>query len=98
MTIQGSILGKWEMGLLRFTKMLLFFQVFSYTTFSPVAGCPVGCSTRGQKCYKFFEKPLSRHDDEVTCQGEGGNLVSVHSKAENEFVGEAGEYWVCRIC
>ena len=76
------------MGLLRFTKMsyFTFFKVFCYLTFSPVAGCPVGWSTRGQKCYKLFRNPLSWHDAEVYCQGEGGNLVSVHSKAENEFV------------
>jgi len=51
-------------------------------------GCPNSWSwsTHGKKCYKLFQNRLGWYDAEAFCQGEGGNLVSVHSKAENEFV------------
>jgi len=51
-------------------------------------GCPNSWSwsNHGKKCYKLFQNRLGWYDAEVFCQGEGGNLVSVHSKAENEFV------------
>jgi len=50
------------------------------------ADCPKGWSSHGQKCYKLFQNKLSWYDAYFYCRREGGNLVSVHSKAENEFV------------
>ncbi|KAK5982577.1 hypothetical protein GCK32_020000, partial [Trichostrongylus colubriformis] len=40
----------------------------------------------GQHEYKVFRGRLKQYDAETECNGNGGHLASIHSKAENDFL------------
>lgn len=49
--------------------------------------CPRGWTAfNQQKCLKLFDVLEERDQAEATCSGEGGNLLNLHSKAEEDFV------------
>ncbi|KAK7153548.1 hypothetical protein R3I94_007053 [Phoxinus phoxinus] len=65
--------------------LLLLFMAFSQGD-AAADGCPTGWSAFGLKCVKFFATPLDWMAAEKYCQTLGGNLVSVHSKAEKDLL------------
>jgi hypothetical protein len=48
------------------------------------------------RCYRVNHQNLSFHDAQRACQEAGGNLVSIGSEAENEFIAQLhdGEHWL----
>jgi len=48
--------------------------------------CPNGWLRFGQNCYKSVSQSVSWSDAESSCNDEGGNLASVHSVEENQFI------------
>ncbi|XP_067307964.1 type-2 ice-structuring protein-like [Pseudorasbora parva] len=63
---------------------LLLFVIFSMGN----AGkeCPCGWAKFGVRCYKFFPETVNWVTAQRNCQRFGANLVSVHSRAENDFL------------
>ncbi|XP_077058631.1 galactose-specific lectin nattectin-like [Siphateles boraxobius] len=50
--------------------------------------CQGGWSSFGCRCFKFFSNPQTWMDAEKTCSQLNGNLASVHSRAEHDFIHE----------
>ncbi|XP_053703779.1 galactose-specific lectin nattectin-like [Synchiropus splendidus] len=48
--------------------------------------CPSGWSQYGCSCFKFFGGGKRWADAELDCIKQGGNLASIHSDAEHQFV------------
>ncbi|XP_056104709.1 galactose-specific lectin nattectin-like [Rhinichthys klamathensis goyatoka] len=65
--------------------LLLLLMTFSQGD-AAADGCPTGWSAFGLKCVKFFSTPLDWMASEKYCQTFGGNLVSVHSRSENDLL------------
>merc|ERR1719500_1052442 len=49
--------------------------------------CGSGWSAFGSHCYRLFEDELEWQDAEKHCRSVGGTLVSIHSQAEDNFIG-----------
>merc|ERR1711872_361503 len=69
------------------------------TTTSVEDHCPCGWIKNGQQCYKYFETTSTRSVAEAMCEREGGNLVSIHSPEENNFVHQLSmcteeDFWI----
>ncbi|XP_078100718.1 galactose-specific lectin nattectin-like isoform X2 [Sander vitreus] len=50
------------------------------------ATCPAGWTQFGSRCFSFHMGPMTWTDAELSCQAVGGNLASVHSAEEHEFL------------
>ncbi|XP_070695786.1 galactose-specific lectin nattectin-like [Pempheris klunzingeri] len=50
------------------------------------SGCPEGWTRFGSRCFMFFHMSKPWTDAEHKCISVGGNLASVHSADENEFL------------
>ncbi|XP_053703851.1 galactose-specific lectin nattectin-like [Synchiropus splendidus] len=48
--------------------------------------CPAGWSQLGCNCFRYFGSQMSWADAEHHCIGQGGNLASIHSDAEHQFI------------
>ncbi|KAI9539793.1 hypothetical protein NQZ68_001725 [Dissostichus eleginoides] len=48
--------------------------------------CPMFWYSFNNRCYKYIATDMDWADAELHCLSEGANLVSIHSKAEHEFV------------
>merc|ERR1719500_2348936 len=53
----------------------------------PRPSCGSGWSAFGSHCYRLFEDELEWQDAETHCRSVGGTLVSIHSQAEDDFIG-----------
>ena len=54
--------------------------------------CPVSWHSFDDKCYKLLDEPLTWFDANKTCNEDGGNLASIQTDEENNFIFElAGE-------
>ncbi|XP_015249663.1 PREDICTED: lactose-binding lectin l-2-like [Cyprinodon variegatus] len=49
-------------------------------------GCPLFWFSFGDRCYKYFGSRVTWGDAELLCVSEEGNLVSIHSQEEHDFV------------
>jgi len=59
-------------------------------------GCPPGWKSKFGNCYKwFFTAPKTWHDAFIDCLNQGGNLISIHDDAVNEFISKTvrGTVW-----
>ncbi|XP_050958647.1 ladderlectin-like [Labeo rohita] len=74
------------MAMLR--SLLLLFIVFSIgnTQVNSFGKCPYGWLNFGVRCYKIVSQPANWIIAERSCQSLGGNLASVHSTIEQEFL------------
>ncbi|XP_067307389.1 type-2 ice-structuring protein-like [Pseudorasbora parva] len=65
-------------------SFLLLFVIFSMGN----AGkeCPCGWAKFGLRCYRFFPETVNWVTAQRNCQRFGAALVSVHSRAENNFL------------
>ncbi|KAK7884654.1 hypothetical protein WMY93_027777 [Mugilogobius chulae] len=50
--------------------------------------CPEGWSRFQSRCFMFFHSPKSWIDAELSCIHAGGNLASVHSLDDNQYLGD----------
>merc|ERR1712055_771920 len=48
--------------------------------------CPSGWASYDTKCFKLFTSKASATEAESKCNEQGGNLPSIHSKAEQDFI------------
>jgi len=48
--------------------------------------CPDGTQEHGELCYELYRNELSRVDAKATCQRTGGELVSINSQLEQDFI------------
>ncbi|XP_028447513.1 galactose-specific lectin nattectin isoform X1 [Perca flavescens] len=48
--------------------------------------CPPGWTQFGSRCFSFYFQGKSWIDAENFCKSDGGNLASVHSEEEHEFL------------
>jgi len=48
--------------------------------------CPYNWTSFDKHCYKFFEDQVIWNDANQECLAQGGNLVSIHSAEEDQFV------------
>uniref|UniRef100_A0A3B3ZX14 C-type lectin domain-containing protein n=1 Tax=Periophthalmus magnuspinnatus TaxID=409849 RepID=A0A3B3ZX14_9GOBI len=60
--------------------------------------CPDGWSHFGSRCFMFFRKPKTWIDAELSCIEIGGNLASIHSSDDNQFIQDTvlrltGSHW-----
>ena len=61
--------------------------------------CPCDWSQFGNKCYRYFENKTTWEDAGATCLAEGGDLVAIPSKTENDFVHQLSsctqeDFWI----
>lgn len=56
------------------------------TTTTIFPGCPDGWSEFNQSCFQLIESLMSWTSASVNCQQLGGNLTSIHSQEENDFI------------
>ncbi|XP_038144839.1 galactose-specific lectin nattectin-like [Cyprinodon tularosa] len=49
-------------------------------------GCPLSWFSFGGRCYKYFGSRKTWGEAELLCVSKGGNLVSIHSQEEYDFV------------
>ncbi|XP_039546059.1 ladderlectin-like [Pimephales promelas] len=74
------------MAMLRSVILLFFIFSMGNADVNLVERCPYGWTNFGLQCYKYFSQSVTWITAEKNCQALGANLVSVHSKAENDFV------------
>lgn len=74
------------MAMLR--SLILLFIIFSMgnAEVNLAEKCPYGWTNFGIRCYKYFSQSATWITAEKNCQTLGGNLASVHSKPENDFL------------
>ncbi|XP_071951100.1 macrophage mannose receptor 1-like [Antedon mediterranea] len=48
--------------------------------------CPSGWSTRGNKCYKFFEEKRAWNDSKAFCESNNGGLVAVNDEYDQAYL------------
>ncbi|XP_051549579.1 ladderlectin-like [Myxocyprinus asiaticus] len=71
------------MAMLR-NLLLLFFIFFLQN--AAAERCPFGWKPFGVQCYKYFSQNVNWPTAEKTCQTVDGNLASVQSKMDNDFL------------
>merc|ERR1712038_1080395 len=52
----------------------------------PLQGCPGDWAEYEGACYQLFQGLGGVEEYRLVCQEEGGDLVSIHSQEENDFV------------
>ncbi|XP_051980247.1 ladderlectin-like [Xyrauchen texanus] len=71
------------MAMLR--NLLLLFGIF-FLQNAEAKRCPFGWKPFGVQCYKHFPQEVNWATAEKNCQSVGGNLASVQSKLDNDFL------------
>eukprot|EP00091_Calanus_sinicus_P015013 TRINITY_DN32869_c0_g1_i1.p1 TRINITY_DN32869_c0_g1~~TRINITY_DN32869_c0_g1_i1.p1 ORF type:complete len:118 (-),score=12.50 TRINITY_DN32869_c0_g1_i1:104-457(-) len=79
-----------------------FFASLSQAAWAGVSqGCSAGWSGLGNSCFKYFQSDKYWTSAQAYCESQGGNLASVHSAEENDFIqdlvmsaGRLGNVWV----
>lgn len=59
-------------------------------------GCRQGWTRYGFHCYKVIEDQKSWESASQYCRKIGGNLTSIHSPAENEFITDTVQDWLSK--
>ena len=70
---------------------IIYFRTFSYKISYTFLGYKMGCSAGwrlwGRYCYRIIQDPTRSVDQaKLGCRQIGGDLLSVHSQQENDFV------------
>ena len=61
-------------------------QISSFQNFCSGSTCPSGWTLNGTFCYGILETLTYWANARSLCDNDGGDLVSIHSQAENDFV------------
>ena len=51
-----------------------------------ISGCDSSWTQYGSHCYRFYQEQLTWSDAKARCEREGGDLTSIHSAEENQFL------------
>merc|ERR1712154_329217 len=81
---QSDLLTVRMLGLLTPLALLSFAYLGSLA--QPFQGCPGDWSEYGGSCYQLYQGMGGVEEYRLVCQAEGGDLVSIHTQEENEFV------------
>merc|ERR1712243_141048 len=69
-----------------FTAMILLTFAVLGGLAQPLQGCPSDWAEYEGSCYQLYQGLGGVEEYRLVCQAEGGDLVSIHSQEENDFV------------